>query len=237
MKTVEVNIRGDSNLAYVSFYNKEILRKLQDMEEGEYDFIDFSNEHEKKTVFLGRGYCEDGDLTVSVKIDGEHVYDGNIFRFEYFGDSEQELKERFKEDCDEEFDETLSANMKDVIFAHEHYFQNANQFDYCSLECVECYVASDKLTILVEKDFKLSDLNFILLSIPDFGQPNITHNLAKATRLEHQIFGVEYKGKCYEFLGENNEGGSNEIHWFERNGETWTESEVIQERIGELEAW
>ena len=237
MKTVEINISGDSNLAYVSFYDKEILSKLNDMEEGEYDFVDFNSENEMKSVCRGKGFCEDGDLTVSVKVDGEQVYDGDIVRFEYDGNSEQELKKQFKDECGEEFDETLSANMKDVIFAREHYFQNANQFDYCSLECVECYAASDKLKILVEDDFKLSDLSFILLSIPDFGQPNITHNLAQATRLEHQIFGVEYKGKCSEFLGENNEGGTNEIYWFERNGETWTESEAIQERIDEIDTW
>ena len=237
MKTVEVNIEGNSLLAYVTFYNEDILSKLHEMDEGEYDFIEFSSENEKKSVFLGRGFCEDGDVEVSVKVDGEKVYDGDIFRFEYYGDSEQQLKKQFKDDYDEEFDETLSANMKDVIFAREHYFQNANQFDYCSLECVECYAASDKLKILVEDDFKLSDLNFILLSIPDFGQPNITHNLAKATRLEHQIFGVEYKGKCSEFLGENNEGGSNEIYWFERKGDEWSDAEAIHERIDDLEAW
>jgi hypothetical protein len=44
MKTVEVNIEGNSLLAYVTFYDEDILSKLNGIDEGEYDFIDFSSD-------------------------------------------------------------------------------------------------------------------------------------------------------------------------------------------------
>ena len=37
MKTVEVNIRGNSLLAYVTLYDEDILEKLNDIEQ--FDFV------------------------------------------------------------------------------------------------------------------------------------------------------------------------------------------------------
>ena len=68
MKTVEVNIEGNSLLAYVTFYNEDILSKLNEMDEGEYDFIEFSSANQKESIFLGRGFCEDGDINLNVSV-------------------------------------------------------------------------------------------------------------------------------------------------------------------------
>lgn len=239
MKNVQININGNSLLAYVTFYNDDILTKLNEMDEDEYDFIDFSGSNEKKSVFLGRGFCEDGSLWLDVSVDDEALFHGGVYLIDYENAPIEEIKEQFQADYgdDEEYEDCLVARQSDCLDADNHFFADASEYKYCSLETVECYKSPDTISIEVDDDFKLSDLSLVLLDVDSGDDGSITQNLYAFTRLEKQAFGIKYKGKFFEFYGGEDEGGSNEIHWFERNGETWTESEVIQERIGELEAW
>ena len=47
MKTVEVNITGNSLLAYVTLFDEDMHGQLNEMEEGGFDYHDFRSEHEK----------------------------------------------------------------------------------------------------------------------------------------------------------------------------------------------
>jgi hypothetical protein len=239
MKNIEVSIKGNSLLAYVTFYNDNILVKLNEMDESEYDFIDFSSAHEKKSVFLGRGFCEDGSLSLGVSVDGEELFHGGIYQIDYEDAPVEEIKEQFQADYgdDEEYEKCLVARQGDCLDAENYFFVDASKFKYCSLEIVECYKSTDTISIEVDDDFTLSELKLVLLDVDTGDSDSITQKLYSVTRLEKQVFGIKYKGKFFEFYGGNDEGGSNEIYWFERNGETWTESEAISERIEELADW
>ena len=239
MKHVEVSIKGNSLLAYVTFYNGDILMKLNEMEEGEYDFVDFNSENGKKSVFLGRGFCEDGSLSLGVSVDGDELFHGGIYLIDYEDAPVEEIKDQFQADYgeDEEYEKCLVAWQSDCIDADNHFFADASKYKYCSLETVECYKSPDTISIEVEDGFKLSDLNLVLVDVDSGDSGSITQKLYPATRLEKQAFGIKYKGKFFEFYGGNDHGGSNEIYWFERDGATWTESETISDRIAELADW
>ena len=239
MKHLEVSIKGNSRLAYVTFYNDDILMKLNEMDEGEFDFIDFSSENGKKSVFLGRGFCEDGSLSLCVSVDGVELFHGGLYLIDYEDASVEEIKEQFQADYgdDEEYEKCLVARQSDCLDADNHFFADASKYKYCSLETVECYKSSDTINIEVDDDFKLSDLNLVLLDVDSGDSGSITQKLYLATGLEKQAFGIKYRDKFFEFYGGNDHGGSNEIYWFERKGAMWTESETISERIEELADW
>ena len=239
MKTVEVNIKGNSLLAYVTFYDEDILSKLNEIDEGEYDFIDFSSEHEKGGAFLGRGFCEDGNLNLNVSVDSTEVFNGGLYFIDYEDASIDEIKQLFQDDYgeDEDYEKCLIAKSSDCLDADSHFFADADKYKYCSLETVQCYKSPYTIQIEAEDDFKLSDLSLVLLDVDSGNANSITQKLYSATRLEKHAFGIKYKGEFFEFDGGEDQGGPNEIYWFERNGETWTGSEAIQERIEELEAW
>jgi len=239
MKTVEVNIEGNSLLAYVTFYNEDILSKLNEMDEGEYDFGDFSSENQKESIFLGRGFCEDGDINLNVSVDGTELFDSGVYCVDDEGSPSQEIKKLFQDDYgeDEDYEEYLIAKESDCITADEHFFANAEKYKYCSLEKVQCYKSPYTIQVKVDDDFKLSDLSLVLLDVGSGDNGSIAQKLYSATRLEKQVFGIKYKGEFFEFHGGNDEGGSNEIRWFERDGNKWADSELIDERIDELDAW
>ena len=239
MKTVEVNIEGNSLLAYVTFYNEDILSKLNEMDEGEYDFIEFSSANQKESIFLGRGFCEDGDINLNVSVDGTELFNGDVYHIDDEESPSQEIKKIFQDEYgeDEDYEEYLVAKKSDCLEANEHFFADAGNYKYCSLETVQCYKSPYTIQVKVDDDFKLSDLSLVLLYVYSGDNGSIAQKLYSATRLERQVFGVKYKGEFFEFHGGNDEGDSNEIRWFERDGDKWTDSEAIDERIDDLEAW
>jgi len=236
MKTVEITVTGNSLLAYVTLYDEDILEKLNDIEQ--FDFVDFRNGHEKKSVFLGRGFCETGSLTSEVSVDSVKIFNGDYFWDEdYQGETYEEKIATIKEEDNVDYESCLIAPAKESLDISDHYLTDVDKFKYCSLETVQCYKSVDKIIIEAEDDFKITDLDLILIDTDSGGRGSLEHSLYSYTNLEKQVLGVKYKGQFFEFLGGNDEGGSNEIYWFERNGDTWAETEAIHERIDELDAW
>ena len=236
MKTVEINISGDSLLAYVTFYDEDILEKLNDIEQ--YDFINFSTEHTKKSVFLGRGFCETGNLISEVSVDGVKIFSGDYFWDEdCYGETYEEKIATIKEEDNVDYENCLIAPAEGSLEISDHFLTDVDKFKYCSLETVRCYKSADTIIIEAQDDFKITDLDLILIDTDSGGRGSLGHSLYSFTNLEKQVLGVKYKGEFFEFYGGEDEGGSNEIYWFERNGDKWTDSEAIQERIDELEAW
>ena len=239
MKTVEVNIKGNSLLAYVTFYDEDILNKLNEMDEGEYNFVDLSMENEKGGAFLGRGFCEDGNLNLNVSVDGTELFDGGLYYIDDENCPVDEIKQLFQDDYgeDEDYEKCLIAKSSECLDADSHFFSDADKYKYCSLETVQCYKSPYTIQIEAEDDFKLSDLSLVLLDVDSGNADSITQKLYSATRLEKQAFGIKYKGEFFEFDGGEDQGGTNDIYWFERNDKTWTGSEAIQERIAEIDTW
>jgi hypothetical protein len=229
MKIVEVNIEGNSLLAYVTFYDEDILSKLNEIDEGEYDFIDFSSTHEKSSTFLGRGFCENGNLYLKVSVDGTKVFDRGLITLDETGcpaEDIQQLKEIYGED--EDYKNCLIAKSSDWLEADDHFFADADKYKYCSLETVQCYKSPYTIQIEAEDDFKLSDLSLVLVDVDSGYSHSITQNLYSATNLEKQVFGIKYKGEFFEFYGGEDQGGTNYVYWFER--------EDIDEQQGRIKA-
>ena len=51
---LEVNLTGNSLLAYIQLFDEDILGQLNKMEEGDFDFHNFTSEHAKKCANPGR---------------------------------------------------------------------------------------------------------------------------------------------------------------------------------------
>ena len=60
--------------------------------------------------------------------------------------------------------------------------------------------------------------------------------ICRYTGLENQIFGVKYKDEFHEFFGGFDEGGTNDIIWFENQG-VWNDADVLTEKIEDLLGW
>lgn len=237
MKTVLIDIEGNSVLAYVKFYNEDILNKLNVIEIGDFDFIDFSSKNEKQSIFLGRGFCESGDIKIMISINGENLFEGEATSFDCGNNvKDEEIRSSFIEEfgSDPNYDECLISKASDVLDADKHFFSDANNYKYCSLETVECYSSLDRLEIEVDDDFKLSDLSLVQLDIDTGSIGSITQNLYNSTGLEFQYFGVKYKGNFYEFNGGNDQGGSNNLIWFECENYYWRDADAVSDRIEEL---
>lgn len=235
MKTVEIEINGDSLLAYVSFYDKSILKKLQKIDEGDFDFVDFCSQNQKESKFIGRGFDVDS-AEFSLKIDGIEIYSGKALCNECYDDDHSVIGEEFEKQHGRQFDSSLSFSDKKIIESDLYFFNNVNKFSYCSIETVECYNSRDLLTIHVDDSFKMSDIEVVVVSIDSGDDGSIAQHVYSQTDLENQIVGVNYKNKFFEFKGGNDEGGANELHWFENDGEgNWDESEDLSEIIESLE--
>ena len=237
MKTVEVKITGNSLLAYVSFYDAEILDRLSEIEEGEYDFLDFSAEHKKFEVFLGRGFGNEGDLSLSVLVDGEEVLETEVIFADYGDQPTEEIKALFLDEHDVEYDDSLSAKSSGIHDADKYFFGQVNRYTYCSLETAQCDEAYDSISIEVDDDFKLSDLNIQVVMVDSGADGAISQLIYGETGLEGQVIGVEYKGRLYEFMGGNDKGGSNDIFWYKREKTLWGAADELVDRIEELESY
>ena len=154
------------------------------------------------------------------------VNNGPVYEFACDATEYDKIASEFEEENEELYEECLIAHRKDNVSADEHYFNDAENYKYCSLESVECYESSSAVYFEVEDDFKLSDLRFVLLEIED-ATSSLACQICRYTRLESQIFGVKYKDEFHEFFGGFDEGGFNDISWLERTQGGWNDADAL----------
>jgi hypothetical protein len=239
MKNIQITIKGKSQFAYIAFYDAEILGKLNEIEDGEFDLLDFIQEHskydEKCESVLGHGFCMEYDPIIKVCNGGTELYNGKIYQTEYDGDISK-MKTVFKQDYGVEYDDVISNGDEEMLGVDSCFFSNANKYKYCSLEKVECIESISSIDIEVEDDFRLTDLKIIFTCMDDGAEDSITQNLYQETGFENQVFGIKYKGVFYRFGGQE-VGGGNEFFWYENNNNSWAPSSEISSRIEELCDW
>ena len=233
MKSIKIDLNGKSLLVYVTFFDEEIFNKISEMEKGEFDFGDLCSGFEKKRVHLGRGFDPNwADSTVT--LDDQVILNKKPVREFNCDYTEYEIATELKEDYEELYEESLIARGKDIISADEHFFSDAENYKYCSLESVECHESSSAVYFEVEDDFKLPDLRFVLLEIED-ATSSLACGICTHTRLENQIFGVKYKDEFHEFFGGFDEGGFNDISWLERTQGGWNDADALIQIIEDRE--
>jgi hypothetical protein len=235
MKNIQITIEGKSQFAYVAFYDAEILGKLNEIEDGEFDLLDFIQEHSKDDEIIGHGFDLDYHPIIKVCDGGIELYNGKIHLTEYDGDISK-MRTVFKEDYGVEYDDVISNGDEKILGADSYFFSNANKYKYCSLEKVECIESISSIDIEVEDDFRLTDLKIIFMAVDDGAEDSITFKVYRETGLDIQVFGIKYKGVFYRFGGQE-VGGGNEFFWYENNNNSWAPSSEISSRIEELCDW
>ena len=224
MKTIDISISGNSLLAYVNFFDGEITNRLKEISEGSFDFVDFVSQHEKYSVFLGRGFCMEEEPVIKVIVQGKKIYSGPVYMNTYDYAEPKEMRKEFKDEEGVNYDDVISGINDDECDADVHFFSEANQYAYCSLETVICYKSKSTVTIEVDDDFKLSDLKIKFMDVDTGDKKSITQKIYHTTNLEIQVYGVSYKEEFFEFEGGEDEGGANEIYWFAKNNDGIWES-------------
>ncbi|MDB4244250.1 hypothetical protein N9822_00365 [bacterium] len=89
----------------------------------------------------------------------------------------------------------------------------------------------------------------MLLDVDSGNSDSITQQLYSYTSLEKQVFGIKYKGEFFEFYGGEDQGGTNDVYWFERgdideqqdrikaaNTEIETLTEDLEDALDDLKA-
>ena len=237
MKKIELTIEGQSLIANITFYDGEILKNLQETEEGEFDLLDFISEYQKHDVMLGRGFCTECEPIIKVLCGDEVLYKGGIYKkYSDPNDDISKIKKDFKEENDVEYDDVISGfgDFERNLNTDAHFFKNINTYKYCSLEKVECIAANSSVCIEVEDDFKLSDLEIIFMAMDSGDNNSLSQRLYEETGLEAEVFGVKYKKVFYEFEGNDYTGGDSEFVWLKNNDSTWMPACEIESRIEEL---
>jgi hypothetical protein len=234
IKNVKITIQGNSKLAYVSFYDAQLIKRLNELDASNFDFIDFRSENQKKEIFLGRGFCMSNEPIIKVFCNDNEIYDGAI----YYNNSpssytQDQVKQEFYDENGIEYNKAISG--EDRIGADEQFFSDANNYKYCSLEIVECYTSVSTVKIGCKDNFNLSDFKVKFIKVDTGEEGSITDVIWNETGLEDQVYGIEYQGKFYEFEGGEDEGGQNDIVWLEYTDGEWNASNEISLIISEFQ--
>ena len=242
MKKLEFKFTGgDTPVVLVSFYNKYFKEKLEATDADNFDQLDFLTENEAKSVWLGRGMCNEGNPTVAIFEDGNPVklpenadevfiYDGEI-------PPEEGEEEDFFEMSDQKYGTVLTGTANAMVNPHkdDRYFGDIDKYHFASVEKVETHNASGTVTIEVEDDWKWTDFNVIYVDV-DSGE-GFTQEIYALTDLEQELFGIDYKGKIYE-VDSDYEGGFNEWTYYEKDKDgDWSVSfkvtDLMEEKGGD----
>jgi len=242
MKKLEFKFKGgETPVVFVSFYNKDFKEKLEAEDPDYFDQLDFLEANEAKSVWLGRGMCNEGDPEFSLLEDGNPVelpdHAEYVFLYEGKNPPEEGDEEFFYEMNEQKYGTVLTGTYEAMLDVHkdERYFGDIDKYHYASLEKVETYNASATVTIEVEDDWKWTDFNVIYANVDSGGVwgQSFTQEIYAETGLEEELFSIEYKGKIYEVASEY-EGGSNEWIYYEKDEDgNWTSSDDITKLMEE----
>lgn len=226
-------------LAYVYLFEKDITAALRDFEGDGYHFADFLSEYADRKVIVGDGLDLDGNVIARVFLDEKLIYEGSVTQFSSTAKNQVELEDDFN-DCNDvdstSFEDSLSLNnddAKEFIDASNYFFPNEKIYEYFAIEKVECYSARGVVELKVEDDFKLCQVRPVVADIDSGSTQSLMQTFYDETGLECQILGLRYQGTFYPIDSGDNEGGSNEIFFYERINGGWDQATSIQEKFDE----
>ena len=240
MKTLKFEFTGDSKLVYLYLFKVDVVEKLKELEEGEYDFIDFWMEHASKDIIIGNGLDIDGNLDAYVYLDDELLYSDGIHSMDTHVTDLDELEAEFQEEvCDPDLNylNALTTNIADPrekIDGDGYFLKDESDYLYAAIETVECDGATGTARIEVADDFYLSDIRPVFVDI-DSGDPDsLMREIYRHTGLERQLIELLYGGKSHEIDSGDNEGGWSELSFYRRNDDGWEYCSEVHDLINQL---
>lgn len=241
MKTLRFKFTGDSKLVYLYLFKVDVVEKLKELEEGEYDFIDFWMEHASKDLIIGDGLDVAGNLHAYVYVDDELLYSGGIYSMDISTTDADELEAEFQEEvCDPDLNylDALTTNLSapgELIKGTDYFLADESDYSYAVIESVECDGATGTVSLNVADDFRLSDIRLVCAHIDSGGEKNsLMQDIYRNTGLELQLIKLLYGGKSFEIDSGENEGGWNELSFYKRTTDGWEYCDEAHELINQL---
>ena len=241
MKKLEFQFTGgETPVVFVSFYKEDFKINLLKVDPDSFDQLDFLSESEAKSIWLGRGMCQEGGPKVKVFEDGVEVdtlEDDELYQFEDDPNNE-EFKKMFREHF-ADFDpaKLLGGHYESSVDIHndQRFFGDINRYKFATIETVETYSATASVIIEVEDDYKWTDFEVIFADIDTGGAwgDSFTQEVYRETNLENELLGLKYKGAFYP-VDSDYEGGSSEWLYYECTNGNWAISTEVTEKMEEL---
>lgn len=131
----------------------------------------------------------------------------------------------------------MTGSYASMIDSHtdERIFDDIHKYFYASVEQVETYSASASVIIEVDDDWTWADFDVVYVDMDSGGGwgESFTQEIYASTNLEHELFGIKYKGTLYKVESEY-EGGTSEWTYYEKdpNGD-WNLSDDVTELMEE----
>ena len=240
MKTLRFEFTGDSKLVYLYLFEVDVVEKLQELEEGEYDFIDFWMEHASKDLIIGNGLDLEGDLDAYVFLDEELLYSGRIHQIDTKATDPEKLEAEFQEVVDDpelHYPNALTINAyksSELRDGADFFLSDESKYLCAVIETVECDNATGTATLEVADDFDLSDVRPVVVNIDTGDSTSLMQEIYRHTGLELQLEKLLYGGKAYEVDSGENEGGWSELSFYKRTPEGWVYCDEAHELIDQL---
>ena len=235
-KKITLNFKGYSTICFVSFYNEQFKEDLDTIEKDNFDHLDFLQEHELKSLWLGKGMNSESepkptveilenDIPIQLKSNGVFIYDGDY--------SDKDDQKNFEELNGYKYDEVLTgsyASMLDLGY-DENYLANTSNYQFAAIEKFQPAEAKASIVIDVDDKYSINDFEIIWL---DFDSSGFAEEVYSNTGLEKEIVGIKYKDKFYDLNPGEHNGPGSDYRYFEKFDETFEQSYDIGDKITDL---
>ena len=235
-KKIIFNFKGYSTICFVSFYNEHFKEDLDKIEKDNFDHLDFLQEHELNSFWLGKGMNNESDpnptveilendIPIQLKSNDVFIYDGDY--------SNEDDQKNFEELNGFKYDEVLTgsyASMQDLGY-DENYLANTSDYKFAVIEKFQPDEAKASIVIDADDDYSIKDFEIIWL---DFDSNGFAGEVYSYTGLEKEIVGIKYKDKIYDLEPGEHKGPGSEYIYFEKFDDTFEQSYDIGDKISEL---
>jgi len=235
-KKLTFNFKGYSTICFVSFYNDQFKDDLNKIEKDNFDHLDFLQEHELKSFWLGKGMNNESepkptveilenDKPIQLKSNDVFIYDGDY--------SNEDDQKSFEEINGHKYNEVLTGSYNSMLDLgyDKNYLANTKDYQFAVIERFNPYEAKASIVIDVDDNYSIADFEIIWLDFDSNGFAGVVYSY---TGLENEIVGIKYKDKIYDLdPGEHNGPGSEYIY-FEKFDEAFKESYDIYNKISDL---
>ena len=206
MNMARVLVSGDSDVVKVYLFKHNIDGLLAEVDFENKSIIAFLRDNADKEIIFCQGFNNESSLVIKVMVNEKLVFDGDVVdvHFDPSGSSSDFSAEIAEYLGDTPFEEAVTCNLGDkseFSWGDEHFLSGLkkSEFDTIVIFRQECFEATTEVSFEVEKDFKLSDLRPLMISMDDWG--GIVDKIYQGASfngnsLEHELTAFRYKGEA-----------------------------------------
>ena len=195
-KKITFNFKGYSTTCFVIFYNEHFKDDLDKIEKDNFDHLDFLQEHELKSLWLGKGMNSESEPKPSVEIfendipiqlkSNSVIYDGDY--------SDEDDQKNFEELQGHKHSEVLTGSYDSMLDLgyDENYLANTSDYLFAAIEKFQPEEAKASIVINVDDEYSINDFEVIWL---DFDSSGFAEEVYSNTGLEKEILASSIKIK------------------------------------------